>query len=142
MVAPAQKAAEILGATVVNMRFVKPLDETLILELAGKHELLVTVEENVVSGGAGSAINECLIAHDITIPMINLGLPDKFIEQGTHGELLSLCGLDAEGIQNSIEAYFANKSGGTVSSGEAPKADKTSANSAAPIQLASSAKIP
>ena len=137
MVAPAQKVAEVLGATVVNMRFVKPLDETLILELAGKHELLVTVEENVVSGGAGSAVNECLAAHNITIPMINLGLPDRFIEQGTHGELLSLCGLDAEGIQNSIEAYFANKPGGTVSSGDASNADSTT-----PIQLASSAKIP
>jgi len=142
MVAPAQKVAEVLGATVVNMRFVKPLDETLILELAGKHELLVTVEENVISGGAGSAVNECLAAHGMSIPVINLGLPDRFIEQGTHGELLSLCGLDAEGIQNSIETYFANKSGDTVSSGDVSKADTTSASSEAPIQLASSAKIP
>ncbi len=147
MVAPAQKVAEVLGATVVNMRFVKPLDETLILELAGKHELLVTVEENVVSGGAGSAVNECLIAHDISIPMINLGLPDQFVEQGTHGELLSLCGLDAEGIQNSIETYFANKAGGTLSSSDASSVESsdsstTATGTTAPIQLASSAKIP
>ncbi len=142
MVAPAQKAAEILGATVVNMRFVKPLDEALILELAEQHELLVTVEENVVSGGAGSAINECLIAHDITIPMINLGLPDKFIEQGTHKELLSLCGLDANGIQNSIETYFANKAGSALPGNDASNAESSNTGTAEPIHLATTSKIP
>ena len=121
-----------MGATVVNMRFVKPLDEALILELAGQYELLVTIEENVVTGGAGSAVNECLAAHNVSISMINLGLPDRFIEQGTHGELLSLCGLDAEGIQNSIEAHFANKTEGESSNLE------TSAS----IHLATTAKIP
>jgi 1-deoxy-D-xylulose-5-phosphate synthase len=132
MVSPGQIVGENLGATVVNMRFVKPLDEALILELAEQHELLVTIEENVVSGGAGNAVNECLAAHDITVSMLNLGLPDKFIEQGTHGELLSLCGLDAEGIQKSIETHFANKANGGSSS------SKTTA----PIVLASAAKIP
>ena len=132
MVAPAQIAGENLGATVVNMRFVKPLDEALILELAEQHELLVTIEENVVSGGAGNAVNECLAAHDVTVSMINLGLPDRFIEQGTHGELLSLCGLDAEGIQDSIETHFINKAND----------ESSSAKTTTPIALATAAKIP
>jgi 1-deoxy-D-xylulose-5-phosphate synthase len=105
MVAPALKAAEPLGATVANMRFVKPLDETLILELADSHELLVTVEENVVAGGAGSAVNQFLHARRILMPVLNLGLPDAFIEQGTREELLALCGLDAHGIAQSIADF-------------------------------------
>ena len=132
MVSPAQIAGEHFGATVVNMRFVKPLDEALILDLAEQHELLVTIEENVVSGGAGNAVNECLAAHDVAVSMINLGLPDRFIEQGTHGELLSLCGLDAEGIQNSIETHFVNKANG----------ESSSSKNTTPIALATSAKIP
>jgi 1-deoxy-D-xylulose-5-phosphate synthase len=110
MVTPAQIAAEEIGATVINMRFVKPLDEALVLEVAEQHELLVTIEENTVKGGAGSAVNECLLAHDISIPVINLGLPDKFIEHGSHTQLLSQCGLDAEGIVNTIKAYYDNPS--------------------------------
>jgi len=106
MVTPAQVAAETLGATVVNMRFVKPLDETLVQEMAEQHELLVTVEENAVKGGAGSAINEYLAAQGITVPVINLGLPDIFIEHGAHEELLSQHGLDAGGIRATIKAYF------------------------------------
>jgi 1-deoxy-D-xylulose-5-phosphate synthase len=105
MVAPALKAAESLGATVANMRFVKPLDEALIRELADRHEVLVTVEENVVAGGAGSAVNQFLQAQRILMPVLNLGLPDAFVEQGTREELLALCGLDAQGIANSIEAF-------------------------------------
>lgn len=110
MVAPAQTAAEALGATVVNMRFVKPLDEALIQEMAEQHELLVTVEENAVQGGAGSAVNECLAAHDITVPVINLGLPDQFIEHGAHDVLLSSIGLDSAGIQAAIKTYYENPS--------------------------------
>jgi 1-deoxy-D-xylulose-5-phosphate synthase len=108
MVAPAVAAGSALGATVVNMRFVKPLDQALLLELAGRHNLLVTVEENAISGGAGSAVNECLAAHGVSVPIINLGLPDRFVEQGGHGELLAQCGLDAAGIQRSVAAHLAD----------------------------------
>ena len=107
MVTPALEAGQALGATVVNMRFVKPLDESLLLEMAARHTLLVTVEENAISGGAGSAVNECLAAHGVVLPVINLGLPDRFVEQGGHGELLAQCGLDAAGIQRSVAAHLA-----------------------------------
>jgi len=102
MVTPAITAGEALGATVVNMRFVKPLDEGLILEMAEQHELIVTVEENAVVGGAGSGVNECLAAHGATVAIHNLGLPDHFVEHGEHGALLKQCGLDAKGIENTI----------------------------------------
>jgi 1-deoxy-D-xylulose-5-phosphate synthase len=69
--------AERLDATLVNMRFIKPLDEDMIVKIAERHAALVTVEENVVAGGAGSAINECLAAHGITLPVLNLGIPDR-----------------------------------------------------------------
>jgi 1-deoxy-D-xylulose-5-phosphate synthase len=107
MVTPALKAAEQFGATVANMRFVKPIDEALILELAESHEMLVTIEENVLSGGAGSAVNLFLQSQRILMPILNLGLPDAFIEQGTREELLAICGLDAQGIAASIEAFSA-----------------------------------
>ena len=93
---------EALNATVVNMRFVKPLDRDLVLELARTHELLVTVEENAIQGGAGSAVNECLMAANLTVTCLNLGLPDRFIEQGERVELLAECGLDAEGLRRAI----------------------------------------
>ncbi|BBL74809.1 1-deoxy-D-xylulose-5-phosphate synthase [Methylomagnum ishizawai] len=105
LVSPAVEAGEKLGATVVNMRFVKPLDEDLILKLAESHELIVTVEENVVAGGAGSGVNELLNAHLRRNPVLNLGLPDFFVEQGTREELLAECGLDAAGIFESIDAF-------------------------------------
>jgi 1-deoxy-D-xylulose-5-phosphate synthase len=107
MVAPAVQAGQSLGATVVNMRFVKPLDEALILELAKSHEVLVTVEENVLAGGAGSAVNTLLQARKVLMPVLNLGLPDQFVEQGTREELLALCGLDAQGIADRIAAFCA-----------------------------------
>ncbi|NND82801.1 MAG: 1-deoxy-D-xylulose-5-phosphate synthase [Gammaproteobacteria bacterium] len=97
-------AAEKLGATVANMRFVKPLDEALINELSASHDLLVTLEENVVAGGAGSAVNEYLAAAQITTPTINLGLPDYFLDHGSQAQLLADCGLDAAGIVSSISA--------------------------------------
>jgi 1-deoxy-D-xylulose-5-phosphate synthase len=102
MLAPALAAAEKLDATVANMRFVKPLDTELVLRLAREHELLVTVEENTVQGGAGSAVEECLQQHGVTIPLLQLGLPDRFIEQGEHARMLADCGLDANGLFNSI----------------------------------------
>ena len=105
MVAPALEAGEKLGATVANMRFVKPLDEELILKLAETHEFLVTVEENAIAGGAGSGIGEFLNAHLYGKPLLNLGLPDVFLDQGAREELLAQCGLDAEGIFESIENF-------------------------------------
>lgn len=103
MVAPAVEAGEKLGATVANMRFAKPLDEALILKLAASHELIVTVEENAIAGGAGSGVNEILHAQGCRVRALNLGLPDVFLEQGTREELLAGCGLDAAGILASIE---------------------------------------
>jgi 1-deoxy-D-xylulose-5-phosphate synthase len=103
MLAPALAAAEQLDATVANMRFVKPLDEQLLLRLAREHELLVSVEENTILGGAGSAVAECLELHGVLIPLLQLGLPDRFIEQGEHGRMLADCGLDAKGMIARIE---------------------------------------
>lgn len=91
-------AAEALDATVANMRFVKPLDEALVLKLAAEHDLLITLEDNAVKGGAGSAVNELLAAMQQAPPCLNLGLPDHFVEHGRREELLADCGLDASGI--------------------------------------------
>ena len=102
MLAPALDAAEQLDATVANMRFVKPLDEELVLSLAREHDLLVTVEENTVQGGAGSAVDECLRSHGVVIPLLQLGLPDVFMEHGEPAQMLAACGLDAAGIAASI----------------------------------------
>ena len=102
MLAPALVAGEQLDASVANMRFVKPLDAELILKLAREHELLVTVEENTVQGGAGSAVAECLARHGVAVQMLHLGLPDDFIEQGEHVQMLAGCGLDAAGMVASI----------------------------------------
>ncbi|MBC8949189.1 MULTISPECIES: 1-deoxy-D-xylulose-5-phosphate synthase [Xenorhabdus] len=103
----ALQAAETLNATVVDMRFVKPLDKELVLEIAASHELLVTLEENAIMGGAGSGVNELLMQEKLSVPVLNLGLPDDFIPQGTQQELHADLGLDAAGIQNSIEKYLA-----------------------------------
>ena len=102
MLAPALAAAEELNATVANMRFIKPLDDDLVKTLAASHALLVTVEENTVQGGAGSAVAECLQQLGIAVPLLHLGLPDAFIEQGEHVQLLADCGLDAKGLLASI----------------------------------------
>jgi 1-deoxy-D-xylulose-5-phosphate synthase len=107
MVTPALAAGKQLNATVVNMRFVKPIDEALILELAKTHDVLVTVEENVLAGGAGSAVNDFLQAQRILMPVLAIGLPDSFVEQGTREELLALCGLDTHGILAQIESFCA-----------------------------------
>ena len=103
MVTPALAAAEKIDATVVNMRFIKPLDETMVIKMARQHDLIVTIEENVIAGGAGSAINELLASMTSAPTILNLGLPDKFVEHGEHGVLLSDCGLDEDGIISSIE---------------------------------------
>jgi 1-deoxy-D-xylulose-5-phosphate synthase len=91
-------AGDKLNATVVDMRFVKPIDELLIAQLAQSHDLIVTVEENTISGGAGSAINEYLADKNIVLPTLNLGLSDAFLNHGTHKELLTQSGLDSDGI--------------------------------------------
>jgi len=107
MVTPALAVGKQLDATVVNMRFVKPIDAELIRELAKSHEVLVTVEENVLAGGAGSAVNDFLQSQRILMPVLNIGLPDSFVEQGTREELLSLCGLDIQGILAQVETFCA-----------------------------------
>ena len=104
---PALQAAEKLGATVVNMRWVKPLDVELLLKVAAEHEALVTVEEGAVMGGAGSAVGEALQAAGIVMPLLQLGLPDVFIEHGDPARLLAMQGLDAAGIEASIVRRFA-----------------------------------
>ncbi|MEO0315861.1 MAG: hypothetical protein RI928_2317 [Pseudomonadota bacterium] len=102
MVAPALQAGEAINATVVNMRFIKPLDAALVAELAASHDLLVTIEEGCVMGGAGSAVAEALAAAGIVKPLLQLGLPDQFIDHGDAQQLLSQCGLDAEGIAAAV----------------------------------------
>ncbi|MGL6204661.1 MAG: transketolase C-terminal domain-containing protein, partial [Giesbergeria sp.] len=103
---PALEAAQALDATVVNMRWAKPLDEALLLEVAHNHDALVTVEEGALMGGAGGAVLEALQTHGLQRPVLCLGLPDVFIEHGDPARLLALQGLDAAGIQRSIETRF------------------------------------
>ncbi len=103
MLQAALQAAEILDASVADMRFVKPLDEELILQLAGSHELLVTVEDNALIGGAGSGVNELLAQRQHGVAVLNLGLPDRFIEHASRGEQLAECGLDSAGILRAIQ---------------------------------------
>ncbi|KHS43605.1 1-deoxy-D-xylulose-5-phosphate synthase [Hafnia paralvei] len=101
-------AAEQLNATVADMRFVKPLDEALILELAATHDALVTLEENAIIGGAGSGVNELLMSKRKMVPVLNLGLPDRFIPQGTQEEALHEIQLDAQGIVDQIQNWLQN----------------------------------
>ena len=103
---PALQAAEALDATVVNMRWAKPIDEALLREVAERHDALVTLEEGAILGGAGSAVCEALNAMGILRPVLQLGLPDAFIEHGDPARLLALQGLDAEGIQRAVTQRF------------------------------------
>jgi 1-deoxy-D-xylulose-5-phosphate synthase len=103
----AAQVAETLNATLVDMRFVKPLDEQLILELAASHDALVTLEENAIMGGAGSGVNELLMAKRRMVPVLNIGLPDFFVSQGSQEEVRVDLGLDAAGIQRQIEVWLA-----------------------------------
>jgi 1-deoxy-D-xylulose-5-phosphate synthase len=111
MVKPALEAGAELNATVANMRFVKPLDEELAAKLAASHELLVTVEEGVVNGGAGSAVLEALHARGFSVPVLQLGLPDAFVEHGDPQQLLADCGLDRDGLLASIRNRLAASTG-------------------------------
>lgn len=108
MVAPCLEAAEILGATVVNMRFIKPIDDALIASLAEDYDLLVTVEENTTMGGAGSAVLESLVMSGRMTEILQLGLPDIFIDQGDHAQMLADCGLDKGGIVKSVQERLPN----------------------------------
>ncbi|MEB2331187.1 MAG: 1-deoxy-D-xylulose-5-phosphate synthase [Nitrosomonas sp.] len=106
MLTPCLEAGDELDATVVNMRFVKPLDQELVATLAAEHELLVTIEENTIMGGAGSAVMESLSSLDKNVRLLQLGLPDSFIDQGDPAHMLSDCGLDKAGIIQSIKERF------------------------------------
>jgi 1-deoxy-D-xylulose-5-phosphate synthase len=102
----ALEVAEGIDATVANMRFVKPLDIDLIKSLAADHDYFVTIEDGVIAGGAGSACLEALANLGIQKPLLQLGLPDQFIEHGDYSLLMTQCGLDVEGITNSIQQRF------------------------------------
>jgi 1-deoxy-D-xylulose-5-phosphate synthase len=103
---PALAAAQLLDATVADMRFVKPLDVVLVRELARTHGAFVTLEEGCIEGGAGSAVLECLAEAGIHMSVLQLGLPDEFVEHGEPGKLLAMLGLDAAGIERSIRQRF------------------------------------
>jgi 1-deoxy-D-xylulose-5-phosphate synthase len=106
----AQKIAERLDATLVNMRFVKPLDEDLVIPLATRHRALVTIEENAIAGGAGSAVGELLACEGLQVPLLQLGIPDRFIEHGSRESCLAAAGLDVAGLTASIERWWALQS--------------------------------
>ncbi|MFZ5485162.1 MAG: 1-deoxy-D-xylulose-5-phosphate synthase [Pseudomonadota bacterium] len=106
LVAAGLKAAEMLDATVADMRFIKPLDRDLVRRLAESHDHLVTLEENAVMGGAGSAVAEALAELGVVRPILHLGLPDRFIEHGDHAVLMARCGLDPAGIQAAVEKFI------------------------------------
>jgi 1-deoxy-D-xylulose-5-phosphate synthase len=110
LVAPAAAIAEAFDATLVNMRFIKPLDEALILTLATRHRAFITIEENAVLGGAGSAVLELLAAEGCSLPLLQLGIPDRFIAHGSREGCLAAAGLDAAGLRASIERWWALQS--------------------------------
>jgi 1-deoxy-D-xylulose-5-phosphate synthase len=103
---PALTAGEQLNATVVNMRWAKPLDTDLLLQVAATHDALVTLEDGAIMGGAGSAVSEALQSAGVLKPLLQLGLPDVFIEHGDPAQLMALQGLDAAGIEASILRRF------------------------------------
>jgi 1-deoxy-D-xylulose-5-phosphate synthase len=107
MVAPAAQIAERLDATLVNMRYVKPIDEHLILSIAARHRALVTLEENATQGGAGSAVAEILTAEGLQVPLLHLGIPDRFIEHGSREGCLVAAGLDAASLAAGVERWWA-----------------------------------
>jgi 1-deoxy-D-xylulose-5-phosphate synthase len=106
MMPTCERIADKLDATLVNLRFVKPLDEQLLLKLAATHRAVVTVEENVIAGGAGSAIGEYLSANGHTLSMLNLGIPDRFIEHGSREDCLAAAGLDAASVESAISRWW------------------------------------
>jgi len=122
MVEPCRAIADQLDATLINMRFIKPLDREAILSAAARHSQLVTVEENAIAGGAGSGVNEVLLASGNAVPLLNIGLADTFVQHGTREECLHQAGLDVEGILNQIVSFLGpdfhhNQPRSTVSQG-------------------------
>ena len=107
LVEPARKIAERLDATLVNMRFVKPLDEEVIIEIAARHRAIVTIEENAIMGGAGSGVGEVLAANGALLPTLHIGIPDRFVEHGTRETCLAEAGLDLAGLSSSVETWWA-----------------------------------
>jgi 1-deoxy-D-xylulose-5-phosphate synthase len=110
LVDSAQKIAERLDATIVNMRFVKPLDEKLVLSIAARHRAIITIEENAISGGAGSGVGELLTAAGLQVPLLHIGIPDRFIEHGTRDTCLARAGLDLAGLTAQVEQWWAMQS--------------------------------
>ena len=106
MVQPCERIGEEINATVVNMRFVKPIDESLIINICENHQLIITVEENVIQGGAGSTVNEVAAAYGIDIAIVNHGLPDRLIQHGTRDDMLRDAGLDCKGILDFVLAQI------------------------------------
>ncbi len=107
---PARKIAERLDATLVNMRFVKPLDEEMVIAVASRHRAIVTIEENAIMGGAGSAVSEALAAAGVQLPTLHLGIPDEFIEHGSRETCLAEAGLDQAGLTASVEQWWGSQS--------------------------------
>jgi 1-deoxy-D-xylulose-5-phosphate synthase len=116
MLAPAAVIAAETDATLVNMRFVKPLDEELILEMARTHQAFVTIEDNAIAGGAGAGVAELLAANGVTLPILHLGLPDAYLEHGSREEVLTMAGLDLPQIRSAILARFPQFVAGAVAS--------------------------
>jgi len=106
MLQTAMDTAETLNASVINMRFIKPLDEEMVLKMAQTHDILVTLEDNAIMGGAGSAVNECLARHQQLTPVLNLGLPDEFLDHGTRNEILHDAGLSTSDIITALETFI------------------------------------
>src|ERR1700689_3246189 len=110
LVDSAQKIAERLDATIVNMRFVKPLDEKMIVSIAARHRALITIEENAILGGAGSGVSEVLAIAGLQLPTLHIGIPDRFIEHGTRDTCLARAGLDLAGLSSQVETWWALQS--------------------------------
>jgi 1-deoxy-D-xylulose-5-phosphate synthase len=106
LMAVARQAAQALDLTLVDKRFVKPIDHELIIQIASEHSAIVTLEEGSIMGGAGSAVAESLAAAGLTVPLLQLGLPDRFIDHGEQATLLKEVGLDAAGIENAVRERF------------------------------------
>jgi 1-deoxy-D-xylulose-5-phosphate synthase len=109
LVESARKIAERLDATLVNMRFVKPLDEGLVIAMAARHRAVITIEENAVIGGAGAGIGELLAAHGVQMPLLHIGIPDRFIEHGTRETCLAAAGLDLAGLTATVDQWWGSQ---------------------------------
>jgi 1-deoxy-D-xylulose-5-phosphate synthase len=110
MVAAGEHIAERHDMTLINMRFVKPLDQSAIIEAAERHRAIVTLEENVVAGGAGSAVAQCLAAASLTVPILHCGIPDRFIEHGSRADCIESAGLDAATLEATILGWWRDRS--------------------------------